>query len=417
MKNKWLLACAAASVLSTATAGFAMQATQRAPATQPIPKLGDALSVTVAAVNGNVQYRESDTDVWKPARVGLVVGEGAEFRTAFRSQVQLTLPPNQTITLDRVGAIKVLQAIKQSKMYKTDIGMKYGRLQYDVQAAGIEHESTVHSPNATLSARGTGNVMADERPFAPQVFRYDGVSEWISGGHRQIIGRQGNAKAVGDQQAAETAVLTSVVDPNIAFARTPNEVPLVTNLLSRGAVFQLGNNKEIAVVRGGVPPQTDKQLIPILPGVLDIVLRWDGPANLDLTVGNQAGNGGKGEAVYPATSANWSKSGGYIPFDHQGGKFGGIELAYWRSSYPISLYFLGVTNVSGATVHYTLDVFVNGKRANIFDPVTATNVTTLSGTIAKGEQQGGIGQVGVNIPAAPASKIATVTRVKTVRKK
>jgi hypothetical protein len=396
-KFRHLLLAAALFAAPLSTNVFAFQTTSSAPAAAE----GDHMTVTVSAVEGKVQYRTAEDQAWKTCTIGLELGEGAEFRTGMRSAVQFTLPPNQTITLDRLGTIKVLQAIKQNQAYKTDVGMKYGRTRYEVQAAGIEHESTVRTPNSTLAVRGTGVNVTDERPFPPQAFRYDGIAEFTAGNHRQIIGRSGgNVKVVGGQPAAETALDESVVDPSIHFARTPNEVPLVNNLISRGSVFSFENDRGIPIVHGGLPPQTDQELLKLLPGVLDFVLRWDGPANLDLSVGVLVG---KGEALYPAIGANTSRSGGVIPFDHRGGPNGGIELAYWASSFPKALYPVGVTNVSGATVNYRIDVFQNGVRVPILDENSGNNVTTLAGQIAQGQQQGGVAQVGNIIPPNPPS--------------
>lgn len=405
MKTLRLQRVAIAAAVMAALAGgrtaLAFQATQAtvdaaASSNLAVPE-GGRLQVTVSSVQGLVQYRGEEGASWRPCTVGLVLGEGAEFRTGTRSMVQFTLPPNQTITLDRLGTMKVLRAIQEKGAYKTDVGMEYGRTHYEVQAAGIEHESTVRTPNSTLAVRGTDLIVMDQRPFPPQAIHFEGLAEWQTAKRRQTLS-QGRSTAVGDQAAADTALLLSVVDPNIAFARTANEVPLVSNLLSRGSVFQLGDNKGIPIVRGGVPP-TDRQLSSLLPGRLDFVLRWDGPANLDLVVGNLAG---KGEALYPATGANTTKSGGTIPFDHQGGKRGGIEIAFWNQNFPTGvLYPLGVTGVTGKTVNWQIDVFLDGARVNILDPSTEQVVSTLRGQINPGEQRGGISAIGTLLPAPP----------------
>jgi FecR protein len=356
------------------------------------------MQVTVTTVTGTVQYRTAEDQPWRPCTIGLVLGEGAEFRTGIRSAVTFELPPNQTITLDRLGTIKVLQAVKQKNAYKTDVGMKYGRTHYEVQAAGIEHESTVRTPNSTLAVRGTNMIVSDQRPFPPEAIHYDGLAEWESGNRKQVLSR-GLATAIGNQAAADTALLESVVDPNIAFARTPNEVPLVTHLLSQGGIFELGQNNNIPIVHGGTPP-TDAQLPKLLPGQLDFVLRWDGPANLDLEVNNQAVKGG--ETLYPATNLNTTPSGGVIPFDHRGGPHGGIEVAYWRSNYSPGLYDLVVNAISGATVNYKVDFYEKGVHEQI-DDVAANNgmgalVQTLTGSISKGDVAIGIAGVGGVLP-------------------
>jgi hypothetical protein len=386
-----------------------MQTTE--PSTAMTAADGEHMTVTVTAVQGAVQYSTDNEQTWRTCTVGLALGEGATFRTALRSSVTFTLPPNQTITLDRAGKMTVLRAVKEKGAYKTDVGMQYGRTRYEVQAAGIEHESTVRTPNSTLAVRGTNVVVSDQRPFPAEATHYDGIAEWSSGRRKQILAN-GVSHAVGDLAAADVALYQSVVDPNIAFARTPAEVPLVTNLLSRGAVFETNQGKGIPIVRGGVPP-TDAQLTKLLPGRLNFVLRWDGPANLDLVVGNLAG---KGEAIYPATGANTSKSGGTIPFDHQGGPRGGIEIAFWGKSFPNGvLYPVGVTNVGGKTVNWQIDVFLDGQHLTNLIDSNGFPTQTLRGRIAAGDQQGGLAPIGQAGPPPPPTGpgFASIASIKT----
>ena len=66
----------------------------------------------------------------------MVVSENAEFRTGPRSAVRFTIPPDQTVTLDRLGTVKVLEAINNNGKLTTNLGMKYGRTRYDIEAAG-----------------------------------------------------------------------------------------------------------------------------------------------------------------------------------------------------------------------------------------------------------------------------------------
>jgi hypothetical protein len=114
------------------------------------------LEVTVTNVRGIVQVRRNEDASWEKAKPGMSLGVGAEFRTGPRSGVQLAIEPDQTITLDRLGRIKVLTAIKEATgEVKTDLGMAYGRTRYHVEAAGTAHASTIHTPNSSLGVRGT----------------------------------------------------------------------------------------------------------------------------------------------------------------------------------------------------------------------------------------------------------------------
>src|SRR5258706_7166602 len=82
------------------------------------------------------------------------VTEGAEFRTGPRSAVRVLIPPDQTITFDGLGVVKLMQTIQQGNVVKTKVGMPYGRTRYDIEQAGIEHQSQLVSPSSTLAIRG-----------------------------------------------------------------------------------------------------------------------------------------------------------------------------------------------------------------------------------------------------------------------
>lgn len=115
-----------------------------------------ALQVIVTGVQRMVQVRVAEHQPWQNAKVGMELGPGVEFRTGPRSAVRFVIPPEQTVTLDRLGTIKVLEAIRQhNQKVKTDLGMQYGRTRYDISAAGFEYESKIYSPSLTLAVRGS----------------------------------------------------------------------------------------------------------------------------------------------------------------------------------------------------------------------------------------------------------------------
>src|SRR5262249_50500485 len=76
---------------------------EAAPATSP--GAGQSLQIEITGIEGIVQYRTGDDQKWQRAEVGMRLNENAELRTATRSAVQFLIPPDQTITLDRVGVI------------------------------------------------------------------------------------------------------------------------------------------------------------------------------------------------------------------------------------------------------------------------------------------------------------------------
>src|SRR3989440_12762316 len=95
-----------------------------------------AQQATVPQVVGIVRARKSENDAWQPVKVGDVFEEGVEFRTAPRSRVGFTVPPDQTIILDRLGVVKLLIAKRTGNGVRTSLGMPYGRTEYQVEEAG-----------------------------------------------------------------------------------------------------------------------------------------------------------------------------------------------------------------------------------------------------------------------------------------
>ncbi|QNN20879.1 hypothetical protein HED60_00870 [Planctomycetales bacterium ZRK34] len=145
---------AAVVLLSLCVATFAQDAEK--------PANGQALGTTITSVEGIVQVRQAEDQPWQMAKAGMNLAQGAEFRTGPRSKVQFKVGDTQTITLDRLGVIKVLDAIKSNGKVTTDLGMKYGRSELKVEAGGVEHESQIHSTSSTLAVRGSSGVMQND---------------------------------------------------------------------------------------------------------------------------------------------------------------------------------------------------------------------------------------------------------------
>jgi hypothetical protein len=393
----------AIALLGAATCASSGQTTQPAASTSPST---EHLSAKVTAVNGRVQYRESADKPWKVCAVGVELAEGAEFRTGPRSNVQLLIPPKQTITLDRLGSMTLLEAVQTAGKYKTDVGLKHGRVRYDIEAPGVEHESTVSSPNGTLAVRDTSFAVDDERPFDCEAYRLSGTVDFSTAKRTISIGGgvPGAVKAVGDQDPANTSLSAAVLDPADPLSREPSEEELVATVLGRGPVFTPAMHKGIAIVSGGTPP-TDAALPALLPGDLDFVLRWNGNANLDLGVIDLA----RAETLYPATGLNVSPSGGIIPYNDIGGTNGGIELAYWKRTFPKGLYEFIINGVSGVPVDYNVEVFEHGSLDTIYTATTGVTAgfTALTGPISKGRVVSGIVEVGGGSPIPPTSSPPT----------
>lgn len=336
--------------------------------TQPVAA-GDArpLEATITGIEGLVQVRQNPDEPWVKAEVGMTLGELSEIRTGPRSAVRCTLPPDQTFTLDRLGTVSLVEAVRDEKSVTTDLMMKYGRVRLDVEAAGVEHRAVIRSPSSTLAVRGTRVSLYDQRPFRAEAVSLTGRAEFRTGKKQIAFGARSKAKVNVDQPSAAALALTQgTLDPTIALARTDAEAALVNNVLSSGSTVFFDREAGIKVVTGGIPP-TDAQLIPTLPGLVNFVARWQTNADLNFSVATPGGANNAGEVLYPIGALANNSSGGRVAFDHRGGPNGGIEVIYFRNMPPNGLYGLGLTLVSGPSTEAQVDAFMNGERIGIFD--------------------------------------------------
>jgi hypothetical protein len=337
----------------------------------------ESMTVIITDIVGMVQVSE-DGKSWKRAEKGMRLGEGASFRTGLKSSVTCVIPPDQTFKLDTLGTITVSEALRKGNKVRTELIMKYGAASYGIEAAGAEHDSIIRTPGNTLAVRGT-QVRISDRPGFPTVAEsYTGRALFRTARGATFVGGKGYARVRSDQgNAAETALKESVVDPAVAQARTDSDRQLIALQTSKGAILSFDRTANIAVVRGGAGAPSDAELSKFLPGRLDFVLRWSGNADLNLLASDVQGdatkilaNSAKGinfsEVLFPGFGLNVSKSGGTIPYDHRGGPNGGIEIAYWKDSFPNGLYGLSVLHNSGASADYKLDAFLDGKPLNLF---------------------------------------------------
>ncbi|HEV8377908.1 MAG TPA: hypothetical protein VGP99_03580 [Tepidisphaeraceae bacterium] len=352
-------------------------------AQQSRPAGATALTATITAIEGIVQVRPGEDAPWQKATVGMKVGEGAEFRTGPRSAVRFEIPPDQIVTLDRLGTVKLIEAIQRQESVKTDLGMKYGRVRYDVEAAGLPHDSTIHSPGSALAVRGTQVSYYDQPPFAPQATSLTGRAAFRNN-KRQMVRFGGKAKAtvaadtVSPAQAALVDSILQIPD----FQHNEQQIRELRFLFSHsGSVF--GN------VATSTVPVSNAELPALLGGRLDFVLRWDQPEAADLnlfvrsplaeTFGNPPfilslfpGNKEVGQFL-ATTFPQSSPSGGSVGLNHIGPA--GIEIASWGKRPPDGLYVVGAYNfiysetpidTTGLPkVGFKLEAFLNGKRQQL----------------------------------------------------
>jgi hypothetical protein len=266
-------------------------------------------------------------------------------QTGPKSVCVCTIENDQTIVLDRLGVVSIAQAVKSGNNVKTDLVMKYGRTEYEIESAGAKHDSTIRSPSSTLAVRGTRVNLYDQPPFTPSAESYTGRAIYTYAKRQTALGGPGRGAIVRANRgtAAESARGDTVVDPSIAAARTDSDARLIETETSRGALLSFDERTGINVIKGGPGAPGDEELARFLPGRFNVIARWTGNQDLNLildpqffpadqilnNIGFFADNGQVDEILFPGFGLNVTATGGKTEFDHRGGTNGGYEVGYY----------------------------------------------------------------------------------------
>jgi hypothetical protein len=335
----WVAPRAAAAQDTATTATATTEPATTAPTSAPS---GESLKAKIADVRGLVRVRNAPLQPWQKATVGMELPEGAEVQTGPKSACVCTIENDQTIVLDRLGVVSIAQAIKSGNSVKTDLVMKYGRTEYEIESAGAKHDSTIRSPSSTLAVRGTRVNLYDQPPFTPSAESYTGRAIYTYAKRQTALGGPGRGAIVRADRgsAAESALGETVVDPSIAGARTSSEAKFIETETSRGGVARFDESTGITVIKGGPGAPGDEELAKFLPGRFNVIARWTGNQDLNLILDpeffpadqilNNVGffaDKGPDEILFPGFGQNVTATGGTTAFDHRGGTNGGYEVA------------------------------------------------------------------------------------------
>lgn len=377
-RSPLLLACLSVTLLTTPPATLA----QDTPPAAPPAAAGVAtMEAVIVAVEGTVRVRLAPGEPWVAAEPGMKLREGATLRTGPRSAIRCMIGEEHTFVLDRLGTIELTEALRDGNLVKTNLTMKYGRAQYEVQKAGLDHDAKISTPGATLAVRGTIGEVDNSPPFRPVAVSYTGRVFFSDERRSTTLGGPGSSRVsveAGQQSVAAAALLGSIVDPQSSRSRTPTDSRVISEQRAIGANAFFDFATQIPVVRGGPGPTVlESDLVTSLPGRLNFVARWTGDADLNLQVGVSRGDPAStvlttgefrfSEFIYPGFGLNVSPSGGRTDFDHRGGPNGGQEIVYWRGNFPIATYALGIVQVSGEPTPLTVNAFLDGRKIAMFD--------------------------------------------------
>lgn len=341
-------------------------AQEAAPVEAPAAAPEEPLTATVAAIRGAAQWRATEADPWQMIAVGQTLQEGSELRTNFGSAVQLVLPPDQVITIDRATAIRILRSTFAEGKVQTNVGMKYGRVRYDIAASGREHDAKVTTPNSVLAVRGTKFVAMDEPPFPPTGISIDGLVAFRDARKQTTVGGPGAGKSTVDATTDSPAAFAqqqAIVDPRGTFAgRTDTENILAQSLASFGGsnfadlgVLSFFEQARAGEIEGGV--------IGVLPvgRQLLVGLIWDGQPNSDvnLTVVSPLG-----EVVHPGVQMPVASGGVHLGNGVANEAGQGSEFVVWEFQYPRGNYQVEGLLVSGPDAEVTIGVVDGPNTGN-----------------------------------------------------
>ena len=115
----------------------------------------EPLSVTVKAVSGSAQVRESADNPWRSIKADDVYSEGAEIRTGCRSKVDLVFADNSQVTVGRVSHFKVEKFRKSGQKVITRSKLSYGKIQAGVEKGPAVSDYKIATSMGVLGVNGT----------------------------------------------------------------------------------------------------------------------------------------------------------------------------------------------------------------------------------------------------------------------
>lgn len=365
MRNSSITAIVGIAIIALTTT---LRAQPTMPATGPATAPGAvALTATITEIKGVVQVRNAEGEPWKPATVGMKLDQGSELRTGLRSMVQFVIEPDQTVTLDRLGTLKILQAYLEPGKVTTDLGVKYGRTRYDIKAADLQHQSTIRSPGSTLAIRGTDVTYEDQVPWVPSAISREGRAEFRNY-RRELVAFGGTKRATiaADKNSpAEKARDDTRLDPRGGFSgRTEAEDMLQLALTPLGGTDARGV-REVQRLGRRSGFQDTFAGVPFVPGPLSFDLSWFStsgsqlPADLNLIIIDPLGNA--------LTAQNPTVGSGSELGQHSGNDAGtsgfGAEGANWGLFFPNGNYRVRAEHAGGEPAQIFITAF-RGQAAN-----------------------------------------------------
>jgi len=373
------------------------------PATEP----GDTrvLSATVTEVEGLVEVRDDEEQPWQDAKLGMVLKTKAECRTGPKSSIKLTLGPGHEVVLDRLGTVKILEAVQQGNKVKADLGMKYGKIRYHIEGAGLEHDSVIRSPSSALGVRGS-DVEKIDYALMSQVIVYKGLADRQSPSGGRIRMGTGPEGSYVERPVVVDESDNSAADHAEKGAATPYSK---SNSLVREEQLFLVHNNNVGGMGAGVAPFKSVQPPPspvyrplTAKGRLLFDLHWTGDGTMGLAPDLDLFVVSPLNERLSQDGSHSVPSGGILGQNDKPGlveRPDGYEFAVWDKAYPLGRHMYGVRYVgTGEPGTFSVVVKRDGKQINAnfidivheADPQVTFSIEVLgkssgSGTAATGK--------------------------------
>jgi hypothetical protein len=118
------------------------------------------LRALVIAVKGRAQWRQSEGESWRTAKVNDILRPGADIRTGLRSSLALRVGKNATVLVDRATRLSLPVILQDGQTLRTRAAVRRGRADFKVDSKveliGLVNDFEVLTPTTTLAVRGTG---------------------------------------------------------------------------------------------------------------------------------------------------------------------------------------------------------------------------------------------------------------------
>jgi len=174
----------------------AKEADEKAKAGKTAGAAGD-LVITVHSVEGVVDYAGVRND-WKPLKAGMILKEGHQISTGFKSKAVLLFGDNSITIVKPLTQMWINKFVKRENKIHTLLKVKVGTMRIHVKKGEIKSDFKVSTPQLTASVRGTVWEINSSRAFGDIVSGFEGrvVAKNTRGRQRSISANEATTNAM-----------------------------------------------------------------------------------------------------------------------------------------------------------------------------------------------------------------------------